>query len=191
MTMRPSLRKFVRTSHIIVTVGWLGAVAGFLALAIAGLTSQDTQLVRAAYLAMDLIARFVIVPLSLIPLLLTGPVLSLGTPWGLFRHYWIVVKLVINILSTVILLIHLQPISYMARVAADGTLSSADRGVQIQLVVAAGAGLLALLAATGLAVYKPRGMTVYGWRTQYAERTQPPAIDSVPQVEDIKDRKAY
>src|SRR6266542_907493 len=137
---------------------------------------------------MDLITRFVIVPLSLVPLLLTGPVLSLGTPWGLFRHYWIVVKLVINILSTMILLIHMRPISYMARVAADGTLSGADRGVQIQLVVAAGAGLLALLAATGLAVYKPRGMTVYGWRTQYAERTQPPAIDSVPQVEDIKDR---
>jgi hypothetical protein len=148
-------------------VGWLGAVAGFLALAIAGLTSQDTQLVRACYLAMDLITRFVIVPLALVPLLLTGPVLSLGTPWGLFRHYWIVVKLVINFLSTAILLIHLRPISYMAQVAAAGTLSSADRGVQIQLVVAAAAGLLALLVATGLAVYKPRGMTSYGWRKQY------------------------
>jgi uncharacterized membrane protein len=172
MTMRPNVRKFVRTAHIIFTVGWIGAVAGFLALAIAGLTSQDTQLVQASYLAMDLIARFIIVPLSLIPLLLTGPILSLGTPWGLFRHYWIIVKLVINILSTLILLVHLRPIQYMARVAGDGTLSSADRGAQIQLVVAAGAGLLALLVATGLAVYKPRGMTAYGWRKQYAERAE-------------------
>ena len=57
----------------------------------------------------------------------------------------------------------------MARLAAAGTITSADRGAQIQLVVAAGAGLLALLAATGLAVYKPRGMTVYGWRKQYGE----------------------
>src|SRR6266498_3112087 len=114
MTMKPSLRKFVRTSHVTVTVGWLGAVAGFLALAITGVTSRDTQLVRAAYLAMDLITRFVIVPLSLIPLLLTGPVLSLGTPWGLFRHYWIVVKLVINILSTILLLIHMGP--YLAQI---------------------------------------------------------------------------
>jgi hypothetical protein len=65
----------------------------------------------------------------------------------------------INILSTLILLIHMKPIQYMARVSADGTLSSADHGAQIQLVVAAGAGLLALLVATGLAVYKPRGMT--------------------------------
>ena len=177
MTIKPNLRKFVRTVHVIVTVGWLGAVAGFLVLAIAGLTSRDAQLVRAVYLSMDLITWFVIVPLSLIPLLLTGPILSLGTPWGLLRHYWIVVKLVINILSTLILLVHLQPIGYMARVAADGTLSSADRGVQIQLVVAAGAGLLALLMSTGLAVYKPLGMTAYGWRKQYQERTASPNKD--------------
>jgi len=57
-------------------------------------------------------------------------------------------------------------------VASAGTLSSADRGVQFQLVVAATAGLLALLFATGLAVYKPRGMTSYGWRKQYQMRAE-------------------
>ena len=169
--MRPSLRKFIRTVHIVITVGWLGAVAAFLVLAIVGLTSQDAQIVQAAYIAMDLIARYVIVPLSLVPLLLTGPILSLGTPWGLFRHYWIIVKLVINFLSTVILFIHLRPIRYIARIATEGHVTSADRSVQIQLIVAAAAGLVALLVATGLAVYKPRGMTIYGWRKQYAERT--------------------
>ena len=88
--MRSNLRKFVRTAHVIFTVGWLGTVAAFLALAIAGLTSQNVEMVRAAYLAMELITRFVIVPLSFAPLL-TGPILSLGTSWGLFRHYWILV----------------------------------------------------------------------------------------------------
>ena len=177
MSMGPGLRKFVRTAHVIFTVGWLGAVAGFLALALAGLTSQDAQLVRAAYLAMELITRFVIVPLSLAPLL-TGPILSLGTPWGLFRHYWILLKFLITILSTIILLVHMQPISYLSRVAAAGILSSTDRGAQIQLVVAAAAGLLALLVATALAVYKPRGMTPYGWRKQYEERTVSPDVDA-------------
>jgi hypothetical protein len=167
MTMRPTLRKLVRTAHVVFTVGWLGAVAGFLVLAIAGLTSQDSQIVYAVYPAMDLITRFIIVPLSIVPLVLTGPLLSLGTPWGLFRHYWIIVKLVINVLSTAILLVHLQPISYLAQAAAEATLSSADRSLQIQMVFAAGAGLLALLAATALAIYKPRGMTPYGWRKQY------------------------
>ena len=168
--MRPTVRKFVRTVHVTVTVGWLGSVAAFLALAIVGLTSPEQKLVSAAYLSMDVIARYVILPLSVVPLVLTGPLLSLGTLWGLFRHYWIIVKLVINILSTLILIVHMRPIQHMARVAVNGTLSSADRGGQIQLVVAAAAGLLALLAATGLAVYKPRGMTAYGWRKQYAER---------------------
>ena len=177
MTLSPSFRKLVRTAHITFTVGWLGSVAGFLVLAIAGLNSQDTQIVRAAYLAMDLITRFVIVPLSLAPLL-TGPILSLGTPWGLFRHYWILVKLVITILSTLILLIHVQPISYLSHAAAEGTLSSADHGLRIQMVAAASAALVALLVATALAVYKPRGMTRYGWRKQYEERTQSPDINT-------------
>lgn len=179
MKLRPGLRKFVRTAHITFTVGWLGAVAGFLALAVAGLNSQDVQLVRAAYLAMKLITWYIIVPFSFVPLLLTGPVLSLGTPWGLFRHYWILAKLVINFLSTLILLVHLQPIDYLSRAAAEGTLSTADRALQIQMIIASGAALVALLVATALAVYKPRGMTQYGWRKQYEERTPSQDIDVV------------
>ena len=65
MTMTPRLRKFGLTAHVMFSVGWLGAVAAYLALAIAGLTSQDAQMVRAAYLAMKLIGWSVIVPLSL------------------------------------------------------------------------------------------------------------------------------
>ena len=173
MILGPGIRKLVRTAHVTCTVGWLGAVAGFLALAVVGVSGQDAQMVSAAYLAMEVITRYVIVPLSLVPLLLTGPLLSLGTPWGLFRHYWIVVKLVINILSTFILLVHVQPISHLARAAASGTLSATDRSLQIQMVVASSAGLLALLACTGLAVYKPRGITPYGWRRQYEVESAP------------------
>ncbi len=172
MTLKPRLRRFVLTAHVIFAVGWLGAVAAFLALAIAGLTSQDAQMVQSVYLAMNLIARFVILPLSLVPLLLTGPVLSLGTPWGLFRHYWILVKLLINILSTFILLQHMQPISLLAVAAAKTTVFSTDlHGLQVEMVVASAAALVALLVATALAVYKPRGLTSYGWRKQEEQRT--------------------
>ena len=168
--MSRSLRKFVLTAHITFAVSWLGTVAGFLAFAIVGLTNQEAQIVRSAYLAMDLITRFVILPLSFAPPI-TGPILSLGTPWGLFRHYWIIAKLIITVLSTVILLIHLQPIYYLSSAALEGTLSNADRGLQIQMVVASAAALIALLVANFLAVYKPKGMTPYGWRKQYEERT--------------------
>ena len=172
MTLTPLLRKFVLTAHITLAVGWLGAVAGFLALAIVGLKSQDTQIMNSAYLGMDLIARFVILPLSFAPLI-TGPILSLGTPWGLFRHYWILAKLFITILSTIILLIHMQPISHLSHLAMDGTIAGADPGLRIQMIAASGAALVALVVATALAVYKPRGMTAYGWRKQYEERIPP------------------
>src|SRR5438876_8078650 len=125
MTMRPLLRKLVLAAHITFAVGWLGAVAGFLALAIAGLTSPDAQRVRAAYLAMEVLARYVIVPLSFAPLL-TGPILSLGTRWGLFRHYWIMVKLLITLLCTLLMLVHVHPISTLAGAAAEKSLSSTD-----------------------------------------------------------------
>ena len=175
MTLTRSLRKLVLTAHITLAVGWLGAVAGFLALAVAGLTSQDAQTVRSAYLAMDVTARFVIVPLSFAPLL-TGPILSLGTHWGLFRHYWILAKLLITILSTIIMQVHLRPISLLAVAAAQATILNAElHGLQVQMVIASAAALAALLAATTLGVYKPRGFTPYGWRKQQEQRTVSPA----------------
>src|SRR6184192_1575618 len=102
MVMTAGARKLALTTHITSSVGWLGSVAA-LALAIAGVTSHDPQVVRAAYLAMYLTTWFVIVPLSLASLL-TGLVDSWGTPWGLFRHYWVVTKLLLTVLATIILL---------------------------------------------------------------------------------------
>jgi len=164
MIMAPRLRKFTLTAHVAFSVGWLGAVAGFLALAVASLTSQDAQTVRAAYLAMELTAWFVIAPLSLASLL-TGLVQSLGTTWGLFRHYWVVAKLLINVLATIALLMWLPSIRYLAGVAAKTTLSSVDLGgPQTEAVIRAGGALLLLLAATAIAVYKPWGVTRYGQR---------------------------
>ena len=121
MTMTPGVRKFALTTHVTSSVGWLGAVGAFLALAVAGLVSQDAQIVRAAYLAMHLTTWFVIVPLCLAALL-TGIVQSVGTPWGLFRHYWVATKLLLTVLATIILLVHTQPIDRVAAVAAQTTL---------------------------------------------------------------------
>jgi uncharacterized membrane protein len=165
MAMAPRVRKLGLTAHVVASVGWLGAVAGFLALALAGLTSGDPQMVRGAYLTMELIGWFVLVPLS-IASLLTGLVQSVGTPWGLFRHYWVVMKLVINVVATAVLLIYMQTLSELAGVARQATVSSADLGLlrSPTAVVHSGVALLLLLTATVLAVYKPRGRTRYGRR---------------------------
>jgi hypothetical protein len=172
MTARPRLRKFVLTAHVVSSVGWLGAVAVFLALSVVGLTSQDAQVVRAVYLAMESAGWIVLVPLSLASLL-TGLVQSLGTKWGLFRHYWVLIKLLINVVATIVLLLYMQTLSHLAGLAAETTVSSGDlSGLRSPSpVIHAGAGLLLLLVAATLSVYKPRGMTRYGQRKQQEQRS--------------------
>src|SRR5882672_6215792 len=187
MTMAPSLRKFALTAHVTSSVGLLGSIAAFLALAIAGLTSQDAQIIRAAYLAMNLTARFVIVPLAFASLL-TGLVQSLGTPWGVFRHYWVLVKLLLTVFATIILLVKMELIGYAAHLAANTILSRTElRAAGIELAVHAAGGLLVLLVVTGLSVYKPRGLTPYGRRTQDERMSsQPPRLQSQRPSQDSK-----
>ena len=170
ITMTPSLRKFAFTAHIISSVGLLGSIAAFLALAVAGLTRQDAQIVRAVYLAMDLTARFVIVPLAFSSLL-TGLIQSLGTPWGLFRHYWVLAKLLLTAFATIILMVKMELVGYAARLAAETALPHAElRAAGMQLAAHAAGGLLVLLVPAVLSVYRPRGLTPYGQRKQYEQR---------------------
>lgn len=166
MTMTHHIRKFALTAHISFSVGWLGAVAGFLALAVHGLTIRDAQLVRGLYLAMGVIGWYVIVPLCLATLA-TGLVQSLGTPWGLFRHYWVLTKFLLTIVSTLILFGFTQTLSYLGVLAADITMPLDElRNLSQSPVLHSGGGLLVLLVNTTLSVYKPWGRTRYGQRKQ-------------------------
>jgi len=168
--MTPRLRKVALTAHVTSSVGMLGAIVGFLVLAVAGLTSQDARMVRAAYLAMEVTAWSVIVPLAFASLL-TGLVQSMGTAWGLFRHYWVLAKLLLTVFVTIVLLLQMELISYLAAIAAETTLSSADlRRLRRSPVIHAAGGLMVLLVPVALSLYKPRGMTRYGWRKQYEQR---------------------
>jgi hypothetical protein len=90
--------------------------------------------------------------------------MSLGTEWRLIRHYWIVAKLLITILATALLLVHLQPVGHLASVVSTTTLAHGElAGMRVQLVADACAALVALIAATLLSVYKPRGLTPYAY----------------------------
>ena len=164
MKMTPRFKKFALIAHISFPVGWFGAVVPYLALAIAGLAGRDEQMARAAYLSMELIGWFVIVPFSFAALL-SGLVQSLGTRWGLFRHWWILAKFALTVIAVIVLLRHMTAVSHMARIAAETALFGADfRALQIQLLIHPSAGLLVLLAAMMLSVFKPWGMTPYGRR---------------------------
>jgi hypothetical protein len=167
MTMPPGLRKFALTAHLTFSVGWIGAVVAYLALGVAAARSQDAQTVRAAWIAMEVTGWFVIVPLALAALL-TGLVMALGTPWGLFRHYWVLIALVLTILATVVLLLHMPTVSAVADTARET--DDAHLGGLGGDLLHPGLGLAVLLVITVLNVYKPRGLTRYGWRKQQEQR---------------------
>jgi hypothetical protein len=158
----PRIRKLVFTSHVTFSVGWLGAVVAYLVVAIAGLTSLDLQLVRGSYAVMQLVAWFVIVPLA-IAALLSGLVQSLGTEWGLVRHYWVIAKFALTTIGTIILLLHAPRVGEMAMRAAESAFTTGDYTQQrVSLVVHAAGGLAILLTATVLSVFKPWGKTAHG-----------------------------
>ena len=168
--MTPAVGKLNFTAHVTLSVAWLGSVLSFLVLSIAGVTSTDPDVVRGAYLAMNLIGAFVIVPLSLAALV-SGLVQSLGTNWGLFRHYWVVTKLTLTLGATALLLLHqftaVSEAAKRASVMAPGSLPDVEQ-LGRQLVGDAGVAVLLLLVVTILSIYKPWGPTRYGLRRQDA-----------------------
>ena len=90
----------------------------------------------------------------------------------MFRHYWVLFKLLINVFANIVLLMYMPTLDYFSGIAADATLSSGDLLLlrDPSPVLHASLALLLLLVAVVLAVYKPRGMTRYGARKQRDQR---------------------
>jgi hypothetical protein len=167
ITLTPGLRKFVLTVHLTSSVGWIGAAVAYFALGVAAVFSHEAQTVRAAWIAMEVTGWLVIVPLA-IAALVTGVVMALGTPWGLFRHYWVLITLGLTIVSIAVLLAHMPTVSSTADVAR--ATDNANLGGLGGDLFHAGGGLLVLLVIAVLNVYKPQGLTPYGWRKQHEQQ---------------------
>ena len=175
MVMAPRWRKFTLAAHVVTSVGLLGGVASFLLLAIVGLTSPDIGMVRATYPAMALIAWVIILPLALLALIV-GLVESLGTKWGLIRHYWVIVKLALTVIAIVVLLLQMGTVSYLSQVAASIQPGDLVEPRTVMVVHSAG-GLLVLLLPLALSIYKPRGRTGWGRaRTLRSPLRLPPPV---------------
>jgi hypothetical protein len=155
--LSPRLRKALVAAHVLVGVGWFGIVLAKLVLEIVALTTRNQETARTGYLfiaILDLVAF----PPAAIATLVTGVVLSVGTAWGLFRHWWIVVKLALTVAVVVTGAAFVgawteQALALAAQPAADVALRTASRW----LIGAAVVHLLMLGAATIISVFKPWG----------------------------------
>jgi hypothetical protein len=149
----------------------------YLALTVAGLTHGDATVVRAVYPSMELIGWFVLIPLSLATLA-TGLIQGLGTVWGLFRYYWVSAKLLIAVGASTVLVIRAGDFFGPVGTRAAESPSSGPP-LETQLLVHAVGGLLLLLAATVLSVFKPWGRTPYGQRKLDESRVVVRSADSM------------
>jgi len=182
--MRPAIRKPLLVLHMSCSIGWIGAVAAFLVLSIAGLTSRDSDVVRGVYQSMDLVSRFAVIPLCLASLS-TGLVQALAGAWGLRRYYWVATKLGLASLATTALLVHQFAFVGEAAKRASGAMSDALFSPEFvslknELVLAPSMAILVLLTATTLAVYKPWGPTAYGRRQQMERLGRAPPVEVAP-----------
>jgi hypothetical protein len=157
------VRKALLAAHVAAAVGWLGAVLAFAALDAATALSDDEATLRAAYVGMELVTLWVIVPLALLALA-SGVAVSLTTAWGLFRHWWVVSSLVLTAVAVVVLLVQVPLIAHRADHARDpaATVESLEGLGSLLLHSVGGAALLLVILA--LNIVKPRGLTRHGWR---------------------------
>lgn len=167
MTATRWARKFLLTVHLACSVGWIGAVVAYLALGLAAVAADDPATIRAGWIGMDLTGWYVIVPLAL-GALTTGLAVSVTTPWGLLKHYWVLISLSLTVVSVAVLLLHMPTVSdtaQRARTADDTGLATLGDDLLHPAL-----GLVVLLVVMVLNVYKPRGTTPRRQRRPQSDR---------------------
>jgi hypothetical protein len=147
---RPA-RTSLLTAHVVTAVGLLGVDVAALALEIAGWRGTDPVTI---YPAVSLLVRWLLIPLAVLSWL-TGIGLGLLTPWGLVRHWWVALKLVINTAGLVLALFVLLP---LVRSNADQALAAEALGGDAASAARNSTGAcVALVVSVALATFKPFG----------------------------------
>lgn len=166
--MTPAVRKLVLGVHLATSIGWLGAVVAYVVLDLV-VAGRDAQMVRAAWVGMGLITERAIVPFA-VASLLTGIAMGAGTRWGLLRHWWLLVSLLLTALAVAVLLSETRVIAQAAAIATDPS-TTPERLLELRGTLPHSlGGLMVLLLIHLLNIYKPQGLTPRGWRLQQAEK---------------------
>lgn len=168
MTLSPGMRKALLAVHLTASIGWIGGVIAYLALGAAAVNGTDAQVIRSAWIAMEIMGWIAIVPLAGTSWA-TGVAMALGTRWGLFRHYWVIISLALTSVALVVLLFHMPDVTTtveFARTASASELASLGGDLAHPAL-----GLILLLVVQVLNIYKPRGLTRHGHRRQRAAQS--------------------
>ncbi|WP_234391190.1 PDR/VanB family oxidoreductase [Nocardia suismassiliense] len=176
----PEPRKALVAAHVIASACWVGIALTVAAMSVVAMTTGDIDTSRVTY---ELMAIFdlTLLPWANFATFLTGLALGLTTSWGLFRYYWVAVKLTIavGILFVAFGFLH----DALERAAAEAEHLAAVGGTTADLSAAAevafwgfGGAMLSLVAAVLLSLYKPGGKTRRGRRVLTGGRGGQPQI---------------
>ena len=153
--LRPPARRLFRTLHVGLSVSWLGLATAMTALAVTGLVTSDAHLRHDVYRIMHVFDLALVIPVVVLAIL-SGLVMSLGTPWGLIRHWWVLIKFGSAVAIPLVAGVqHLWISGLISRTAAGAT----SGGTGVRLLVCFLAYDVTLWTATALSVYKPGGRT--------------------------------
>jgi hypothetical protein len=142
-------RRLLILIHVAVAVSVLGVDVVLIALGLAGYTTNP----ETTYPAAQLIGQRVLWPLALASLA-TGVTVALVGPYGLFRFWWVTIKLLVTLALTGLLAFVLLPaLTAAAQAAAAGEALAESR--QLMLVLGPIVSSALLLTNIALAVFKP------------------------------------
>ncbi|WP_255949435.1 DUF2269 family protein [Streptomyces odontomachi] len=169
MKLRRPARRALLVVHVITSAGWLGLALGLLALGVTAVTTGSPVVTEASYRSMKVFTDWLIAPISLLTLL-TGLVLSLGTPWGLAQHRWVFIKFWMTLVTTGLSIFALRPeiTNAVGHAIAGGAIPE-----QYALISAPSVSLSAYTFMTVISVLKPWGLTKHGQRVRDRARRRP------------------
>lgn len=168
--LSPPARKVWLTLHVGISVGWLGLSLGMATLALTGLLAETHAVRHGAYELFHIFDLTIVIP-SVVLSIITGLVVSLGTPWGLLKHWWVLTKFAISLsIPTTAAFESRWVTELVARTkdpaAEPGALGGWLAAVAICFVVL-------LWVATTLSIIKPWGRTRWGRKELAARRHAP------------------
>lgn len=165
--LRRPARRATLVVHVAASAGWLGLTLGLVALAAAAITTDSAPTIEASVRSMKVFTDWLVLPLAFLTLL-SGVLLSLGTPWGLAQHRWVYTKFWLTLVTVTASTFALRPgvNDAAATVSAGEQLASST-----DLIAGPIVSMSAYLFMMVISVLKPWGLTRRGRRLRAAHRT--------------------
>jgi hypothetical protein len=167
--------------HAVTSAAWLGVAVMFVALSGLALSAANVRDAQTIYETMAFFDQTML-PMATMAATTSGFALGVTTQWGIVRHWWVLIKVVLSfaVLGIAFGFLH-DALERAAAEAADlAAVGGAVADVTSSGQVVLGGFMLALVSLVGamlLSLYKPRGMTPWARPVTPAQARREPSTE--------------